>query len=124
MRVLIVDDSSIIADRLATLLSEVSREIRVVGQARDVDEALTAAWALKPDVLILDLGLPSGSGIDVLAEVKRADPVPIVVILTNYPYPQYRKRCLELGADFFFDKSTEFDSLREAFLDLLHASPH
>ncbi len=123
MRVLIVDDSPIIADRLVTLLSEVSAEIRVVGQACDVGEALIAARELKPDVLILDLGLPSGSGIDVLGDVKRRDPVPVVMILTNYPYPQYRKRCLELGADFFFDKSTELDSLREAFVGLLHVPP-
>jgi len=43
--------------------------------------------------------------------LKREKPAPAVIILTNYPYPQYRQKCLEAGADFFFVKSTEFDQI-------------
>jgi DNA-binding NarL/FixJ family response regulator len=39
----------------------------------------------------------------------------MVIMLTNYPYPQYRKKCADAGADFFFDKSTEFDKIAEVF---------
>jgi DNA-binding NarL/FixJ family response regulator len=121
MRVLIVDDSRLIAERVGTLLAEVSPEIAVVGRAADAASALRAFGELKPDVLVLDLRLPIGSGIEILAQVKRAAPAPVVMVLTNYPYPQYRKRCADLGADFFFDKSTEVDRLRGTFCDLLHA---
>lgn len=44
---------------------------------------------------------------------------PIVIILTNYPYPQHRKKCMEERADFFLDKSTEFEKIIEIFKCLL-----
>jgi DNA-binding NarL/FixJ family response regulator len=123
MRVLIVDDSPIVAERVATLLSEVSHRIEVVGQAPDHPSALQAVSRKKPHVVVLDLRLPTGSGMAILEAVKRVSPAPVVMILTNYPYPQYRKRCLDLGADFFFDKSTEFECLRGAFAELLQVFP-
>lgn len=64
-------------------------------------------------MVILDIWMPEESGIEVLQNIKLRERVPIVIILTNYSYPQYRKRCLELGADYFFDKSTELDRMIE-----------
>ena len=52
--------------------------------------------------------------IEVLREVKRLDPAPKVIMLTNYAHAQYRDKCEEAGADFFLDKSTEFDKLPQA----------
>jgi len=121
VKVLIVDDSPMIAERIAVMLSEVSRDIRVVGREGEERAAVRAVGQLKPDVLVLDLRLASGSGIGTLEQVKRTAPDTTVMVLTNYPYPQYRRRCSELGADFFFDKSTEFDRLRAAFLRLMEA---
>ena len=57
--------------------------------------------------------MPNGSGIDVLKHIKKDNPDLIAIMLTNYPYPQYRKRSIERGADFFFDKSTEFEMVLE-----------
>ena len=78
---------------------------------------------LKPDVVILDIHLPGSSGIEVLEAIKKDKPAPIVIMFTNYPYPQYRKRCMDLGADFFFDKSTEHEKLTEVFKRLLYDNP-
>jgi DNA-binding NarL/FixJ family response regulator len=119
MRVLIVDDSPIIAQRVAAMLCEVSERVRIVGKAADHPGARHALSTLKPDLVVLDLNLPTGSGIEILEEVKRTPPSPVVIILTNYPYAPYRKRCRELGADFFFDKSTEFHQLPQAIRQLL-----
>ena len=47
----------------------------------------------------------------VLQELKEFEPAPCVIMLTNYPYPQYRKKCLDMGADYFLDKSADFDGL-------------
>ena len=48
---------------------------------------------------------------DSIPRLKELKPPPIVVVLTNYPYPAYRRRAAEAGSDFFFDKSTEFQKV-------------
>lgn len=113
MRVLIADDSDLIRQRLGTMLSEL-RGMELAGEARDSLEATKLALTLKPDAVILDIRMPAGSGFDVLENIKRVAPAPKVIMLTNHPYPQYRKRAEDAGADFFFDKATDFDKVAEA----------
>jgi DNA-binding NarL/FixJ family response regulator len=107
MKILIADDSLVVRDRLVTLLTEV-HGVEVVAQAKDAMEARSLAAELRPDVAILDIRMPNGSGADVVREIKRLSPTPKVIVLTNYPHPENRKKCIERGADYFFDKSTEF----------------
>lgn len=114
MKVFIVDDSAILRQRLVDILSELE-EVEIVGQAEAPLEAINSIRKLNPDVVILDLRLSGGSGIDVLKNIKKDKPSPTVIVFTNYPYPQYRKMCMAAGADFFLDKSTEFDKLIEVF---------
>jgi len=108
MKVFIADDSPIVRERLGSLVGEV-KGVEVIGQAGDVAEALAGIRRLRPDVVILDIQMPGGSGIEVLRQVKGEHRNFVAIMLTNYPYPQYRKRCMEAGADFFFDKSSEFE---------------
>ncbi|MDZ7260620.1 MAG: response regulator transcription factor [candidate division KSB1 bacterium] len=121
MRVFIADDSAIVRERLRAMLSELP-EIEIVGEAQDPVEATSSIRALKPDAVILDIRMPGGSGIDVLQNIKQDKPAPMVIILTNYPYPQYQKKCRAAGADFFFDKSTEFDKITEVFKQFIRDS--
>jgi DNA-binding NarL/FixJ family response regulator len=121
MRVLIADDSEVLVQRLVTMLAEV-RGIEIVGQAGTVAEAAQAVRNLRPDVMILDIRMPGGSGIDVLEGMKRDQATPIVIVLTNYGYPQYRKKCLQSGARFFLDKSTEFEKVGEVLRSLIHGA--
>ncbi|MCB0196034.1 MAG: response regulator transcription factor [Anaerolineae bacterium] len=114
IKVLVVDDSLIVREHLVTILNEITGT-EIVGQAGTVAEAIGAIQKLRPNVVILDIRMPGGSGIDVLKWVKQAEVRPIVIILTNYPYPGYRQRCLRAGADFFLDKSTEFDQIPHLF---------
>src|SRR5690349_8291323 len=104
VKVQLVEDSSVVRDRLASLLAE-SKGIEVVGQAARAAEAIEAFQQLRPQVVILDLQLAEGTGFDVLKNLKQQRPAPLILVLTNYAYPQYRQKCLELGADFFFDKA-------------------
>jgi DNA-binding response OmpR family regulator len=67
---------------------------------------------LKPDVVLLDIQLPHGSGLDVLRSIKQNGRGPLTIVATNFPYPQYRKRALDLGADYFLDKTTDIEELR------------
>jgi DNA-binding NarL/FixJ family response regulator len=112
--VFIADDSLIVREHLVTMLDELAG-IEIVGQAGSVAETIKAIGLLQPEVVILDIRLPDGSGIDVLQNIKRGEPAPIVIILTNYPFPGYRQKCLQAGADFFLDKSTEFDQIPQLF---------
>ena len=96
---------------MVTLIDELGR-FDVVGVAKTGTEAIDGVAELMPDVLILDMAMPGGNGFDVLQAVKQRPSAPLVIVLTNYP--AYRQRCLDAGADYFFDKSAEFDQLPAA----------
>jgi DNA-binding NarL/FixJ family response regulator len=118
VKVLIVDDSKIVCNGLREMLINIA-DLVVVGEAHNADEAVKAISELKPDVVILDIRLPGPSGIEVLKDI-RDKKLPIrVIMLTNYPYPQYRKKCEELGADYFFDKVTEIEKVTEVIEQLV-----
>jgi DNA-binding NarL/FixJ family response regulator len=87
--------------------------IQMAWQAKNATEAIAAFQQLRPEVAILDIQMLDGSGIAVLAHIKKESPQTTVIMLTNYPLPPFRKRCLEAGADYFFDKSTEFEKVIE-----------
>ena len=123
MNVFIVDDSAIVREKLAAMLSDIAG-VRCIGQAGNACDAIRSIAELKPDVVVLDIRLGAGgNGMDVLTQVKKQPPSPIVIMLTNYPYPEYRKRCLALGADYFFDKVTEIEQVSELFYRLTQAKP-
>lgn len=108
MRIFLVDDSILIRERMRRMLRAI-KGIEIAGETGDAREAVTAILQQKPDVILLDIHLLGGSGIDVLSALKKDNQGPIVIVLTNYAYPQYRDKCLRAGADYFFVKSTEFD---------------
>ena len=117
MRVLIADDSKLLVDRLVEALTQVNG-IEIVGRAETGAEASKAIRRLKPDVVILDICMPDGTGIDVLDEMQNDQLMPLVIVLTNYSHSFYSKRCLQKGAKFFFDKSNEFEKVGEVLRSL------
>ena len=119
MRLFIAYDSEILRVRLIDMLSEIEG-IEIVGQAQGSLEAIESIQELNPHVVILDIRMPRINGIKVLETIKKDGGSPTVIIFTNYPYPQYRKRCMDLGADFFFNKSTEFEKLVDTVKYLTH----
>lgn len=121
MRLFIVDDSSLICERIRAVVSDI-KGFEIVGEAVEQSEAIQSINKTNPDVVILDIRLPKGNGIEVLRELKNKDHAPVVIILTNYPYPQYRTKCNAIGADYFFDKSTEFGRIKEVLRQLITSS--
>ena len=117
MKVFIADDSDVVRARLLMMLADI-KGIEVVGQAHDGYSALQKVRTLKPDVVILDVQMPGVDGIQVLKEIKQHQPDTTVVMLTNYPYLVVKIKCLNAGADHFFDKSTEVDALYEVIQEL------
>ncbi len=110
MRVLIVDDSEALVQRLAFILATVP-ELEIIGSAGSVAEAVLKIREGKPDVVILDIGIPGGSGIDVLEVLKQDALTPLVIVLSNHSGREYRSKCLGNGARYYFDKSDEFDKV-------------
>ena len=122
MKVFIADDSAMFRERLKELLSEVTG-IEIIGEAGDGTEAIRGIQELKPDLVILGIRMPGGNGIDTLKNIKKMKQAPVVIMITNYPYPQYRNKCMELGADYFFKKSTEFEKIIEVIEQLAENKP-
>ncbi len=113
LEVFLVENSPPIRERLLTLLAPVAG-IRVVGFAERADDAIREIVRQRPDAVILDLNLASGSGIEVLRALRAEAPEVEVFVLTNFANSQYRRLCTSLGAHGFFDKSTEFEKVRDA----------
>ena len=117
LRVLVVDDSTAVRERLRLHVDDVDG-VQVVGEASDGHQAVALLETADPHVVVLDLRMPGLNGFGTLKEIKARDPSRTVIVMTNYGYPQYRQRCLEDGADFFLDKSTDFPMLRQILADL------
>jgi two-component system response regulator DevR len=113
LTVYIVDDSEVMRERLAESISDIAG-IEVTGQSGNPFDALNSIKAEHPDIVILDIRLPGKSGIDMLKDIKRESPAPIVIMVTNYPYRQYRQGCMAAGADYFFSKIDEFEMIAQA----------
>lgn len=97
IRVLVVDDSALMRQVLSRFLTEAGME--VVGTARDGEEGLEKALALKPDVITLDVEMPRKDGLTMLEELMAREPMPVVMVssLTQKEAPA-AIRALELGA--------------------------
>ena len=114
MKVLIVDDSSMIRERLIKLLSAFEG-LNVLGISGDEDWSIIGG--LKPDFVVLDIKLNRRSGVDILKNMKRISPYMPVAMLTNYYDNYYINKCREYGADYFFDKSNDFEQLANVIAD-------
>jgi DNA-binding NarL/FixJ family response regulator len=114
LNVFIADDSAVVRDRLAELVAQVGG-LRVVGQADDAPSAEDGILSTRPDVAIVDIRMPGGSGIDVVRRVRQsAENKPTFIVHSNYAYDQFRKACADAGADFFFEKGTETHRVSDA----------
>ncbi|MBL6964796.1 MAG: response regulator [Bacteroidetes bacterium] len=106
MKLLIADDSSIIRKSLKRLLLTLNNHIQVF-ESGNVKQTLDLFQELNPDLIILDIMLPDGNGIDALKVIKQQKPAQKVMIYTAYPDALNRKKCEEAGADYFFDKADD-----------------
>ncbi len=118
MKVLIADDSKAIRERIIKLLSSF-KEIKNIDESENVKETIEHIREGYPDVVILDMQLAGGTGIDVLRGIEDDKYFPIVIVLTNYSYSTYRRECILYGAKFFFDKSKDFKKVKETFKELI-----
>jgi len=118
MKVLVVDNSPLLRERLVELLSEVPC-VEAIGQDADEQDVLKTLSQLKPAAMIFDAQISGGRGISVLRKIREGEHQPKIFIFTNGTSEAYRKRCLQEGACFFFDKSTELKEMLSKFKELV-----
>lgn len=107
--VLVVDDSVIFRQRVICLLNE--RNLNPVLQACNYEEAVN--WLLKTKVhlALLDISMPGKNGIELLKLIRSRYPDTKVWMISNHADEHYKQLCLSTGADYFFDKSLDFEEI-------------
>ena len=114
MKVFVVEDSAAVRERLVEMIGEIE-DVDVVGEAETYGKAVAGIKGTQPDVAILDIKLADGdgSGIDVLNEVRKSMPAIRAIVLSNYVSPQHLKASADAGAEYFLDKSSDFERIPE-----------
>jgi YesN/AraC family two-component response regulator len=120
MKIVIADDSSLLRDRIKSLMNGLKEKL-VIYEAENGVDALQLIREKEPDLAILDIRMPEMNGIEVLKKIRELKMKTKVCMLTNYPYPQYRKKCFEAGTDFFFSKTEDFEEIEIIANDMLHS---
>lgn len=110
LAIYVVEDSLLIQERLMALLSPLPG-ICIVGMSATAGQAIQDISSRPADVVILDLKLADGSGMRVLRHLKQQRPAVVVIVLTNNILPYIRNACLNEGASYFLDKTTDFPNL-------------
>ena len=119
LHVLITDQSPLVAPRIRELLDGYSGAI-VLGEARNDAETLLMLELTKIDVVILDVHLPVRMGLTLLHEIKARHPHIKVIVFSNYAKSLFKNYCVKLGADYFYEKSTEFAMIPSTLNHLLN----
>jgi DNA-binding NarL/FixJ family response regulator len=114
LRVFLVEDSPHVRDLLLDFLHDPGA-IEIIGYADTEDDSVAAILAQPVDAIIVDLKLREGGGMAVIERLRKANltPSPTIIVFTNHPFAEIRQRAMKLGADYFFDKSADYDSVRE-----------
>lgn len=121
--ILLMDDAAVIRQLMIQQLAGL-RHVTQILQAADAQTALQLFVAYHPQIAILDIQVPGDkNGLEVLKDLKTRAPAPAVIMLTNHATPRYRRACQQAGADYFFDKSTEFEQVAAAVAALIQLAP-
>lgn len=117
LRILLTDDHTLFRQGLKSLL-EAEYDMQVVGEARDGQEAVDRALALKPDLVIMDIGMPGLSSFEAVRQIRRVHPETRVLFLTMYDDEDYLAQCLEAGASGYVLKDTPAEQLIAAVREI------
>lgn len=122
-RIFLVEDSPVVRQRMLDMLETIAG-VNAVGSASTAADAERSILATKPDAVLLDIKLAQGSGFDVLRALRKQAPQIEVYMLSNFAAPPYRELAASLGAQGFFDKTTEIRRLRQTMAERAALSTH
>jgi DNA-binding NarL/FixJ family response regulator len=112
LKISLVDDSPLVRQPIAALIGTIQK-VEIVGEAEEASDALSGIAATDADVVVVDLRLTGGSGMDVLSGLAQSIRPVITIVLTNYSSAVIREACLSAGANYFFDKTRAFNLARD-----------
>ncbi len=119
VRVLIVDDHPLVREGLTARISA-QRDLEICGQASDIDQALSLAGTTQPAIMIVDLALKRGSGLDLIKKVKAVGGAsPRILVVSAYAEALFAERALRAGAQGYLNKQEAPGSIIEAIRVLL-----
>jgi two-component system, NarL family, response regulator DevR len=107
VNVLVLDASAQIRARLRVMIAEAG-DVEVL-EANDAEAALSVLSATRVDLVVLDVHLTQGSGLELIRRIRQRAPRIVSIVLTNEASEHHQRECLNHGADFFFDKSRHFE---------------
>ncbi len=113
VRLLIADDHEVVRAGLKSLLGDV-RDIDIVAEAADGDEAIRLARRHRPDVVMLDVRMPGTDGLAVLGHLRADLPATAVLMFSSYDNPTYIARAMALGAGGYLVKNASRDEIISA----------
>lgn len=119
MRILIADDSELVRRAVRGLLS-VEAAWEICGEAADSPEALEKARELRPDIVLLDINMPSGSGLETARLIRADIPEIKILVMSLHDAKQFLPTVLQAGADGCVDKAQLSDALIDAIKKLGH----
>ncbi|MCS7070510.1 MAG: response regulator transcription factor, partial [Anaerolinea sp.] len=112
IRVALVDDHAIVRQGLRALLTRTG--IEVIGEAESGEQAVALAEATRPDVMLLDIRMKNGDGLQSLPQVKAVSPSTSVIMLTTYANPGYLARAISGGASGYLLKESDPEQIVRA----------
>jgi YesN/AraC family two-component response regulator len=123
MKIVIADDSALWRDRINSSLNNISKTT-LVYEAENGIKAFQLIREEEPDLAIIDIRMPGMNGVELLKEIRELKMKVKICVLTSYPYPQYKKRCFEAGADYFLSKTEDFEMLNTLITDMSEELAH
>ena len=118
-RIMIVEDHTLLREGLRSMISAVA-DFEVVAEARDGKEALRTAITVVPDVIMMDLSMPSMNGIEATMQIKRRKPEIRIIALTVYKSQEYVREALKAGVDGYVLKDASYDELIVAIRSVIN----
>jgi len=117
MRILLTDDHMLFRQGLKTLL-QAEMDMEVVGEARNGDEAVIRAQELRPDIVLMDIGMPGLASFEAVRQIRKLRPETRVLFLTMYDDEDYLTQCLEAGGSGYVLKDTPADQVIAAIREV------
>jgi DNA-binding response OmpR family regulator len=110
MQILVIDNTAHTGQRIKSLLGPNSLMLEI-NQANNLNDGIEMILRKQPGIVILDAGSFGPKGLQSVQKIKSSAISSVLVMFTNYTHSMYKNICMEMGADFFFDKTTEFEQL-------------
>ncbi len=110
MDILLVDDAESVRKNITRLIKSEMSAVNIF-EAVNCSEAERQLVVRSYDLVLLDIRLPDGSGFELMEKVRRSVPLPVVLFISNFTGENFRRKAFDLGANGFYDKTSEIDEL-------------